>query len=146
MGTIGSKPRVDGVLQATSTAVVGDWVPNWQVETVVLDEHTARAHIFFCGWTVANHVAVMGAECTTIGPRWPAKKRAGRRAGGKREGGQSGGLDPRLAGWGMVCDGGGGLEQLRPHEVLGYLWEAVLALCVEDGVGGVSGQKAHAAW
>jgi hypothetical protein len=98
------------------------------VEAVVLDECTAGAHIFFCGWTVANHVAVMGAEWTSIGPRWPAKKRAGRRAGSECEGGQSGGLGLRLAGWGMVCDGGGGLEQLRPHEVLGYLREAVLAL------------------
>jgi hypothetical protein len=52
-------------------------------------------------------------------------------------GGRSGRLDPCLAGWGLVCNGGGSLEQLQLDEILGDLWEAVLALHIEDSIGRV---------
>jgi hypothetical protein len=88
-----------------------------------------------------NHVATLCTESAAIGTRWVAKKRAGCGADSRCGGRRSGGLDPHLAGWGLVRNSGGGLEQLQPDEILGDLWEAVLALCIEDGIGGVSDRE-----
>jgi hypothetical protein len=107
------------------------------VETVVFDERMACAHIFLGGRAAANHVAMLCTESAAVGMRWAVKKGAGCGANSRCGGRRSGRLDPRLAGWGLVCNGGGGLEQLWPDEILGDLWEVVLALRIEDGIGRV---------
>jgi hypothetical protein len=104
---------------------------------VIFDERVACAHIFLSGGAAANHVAALCTESAAIGTRWVVKKGAGCSANSRHGGGRSGGLDPCLAGWGLVCNGGGSLEQHWPDEILGNLWEAVLALRIEDGIGGV---------
>jgi hypothetical protein len=97
----------------------------------------ACVHIFLSGGAAANHVATLCTESAAISTRWAVKKGAGRGANSRCGGRCHGGLDPRLAGWGLVHNGGGSLEQLQPDEILGNLWEAVLALRIEDGIGGV---------
>jgi hypothetical protein len=107
------------------------------VETVIFDEHAACTHVFLGSGAAVNHVAMLCTECAAIGMRWAAEKGAGC-GGDSRCGGRcSSRLDPHLAGWGLVCNGGGGLDQLWLDEILGDLWEVVLALCIEDGIGRV---------
>jgi hypothetical protein len=69
--------------------------------------------------------------------RWVVEKGAGHGADSRCGGRCSGRLDPCLAGWGLVCNGGGILEQLQLNKILGDLWEVVLALYIEDGIGRV---------
>jgi hypothetical protein len=104
---------------------------------VIFDEHTACAHIFLGSRAAVNHMAMLCTESTAVGMRWVVEKGAGCGADSRCRGGHSGRLDPCLAGWGLVCNGGGSLEQLWPDEILGDLWEVVLALCIEDGIGRV---------
>jgi hypothetical protein len=108
---------------------------------VIFDECMACAHVFLGGRAAANHMAVLCTESTAVSMRWAVEKGAGHGADSRRGSRCSGGLDPCLAGWGLVCNSGGSLEQLWLDEILGDLWEVVLALCVEDGIGRVSDRE-----